>query len=175
MTDYLRRVPDQILASHPSLRITNPDHDGKFYLGVINIVHGDVDMQMLHKVSIARLSVDLVWTAAAYRGNVTIPLVTRPSEWLWFPEETLGDNLRGNLALTKGGFAEHSAQAEAVFPATPKVPAAIVRNVYYAPNPAGVVRAQPHHSLAIEWGLFEDGKFVDDVSRYPALVEELFS
>lgn len=173
MTEFLQRVPENILASHPNMRIVNQRHYDRFYLGVIGIRHGDVDMQMLHKVSIARLGVDLVWTAAAYRGRVTVRLINDPSDWVWYPEEVLGDNPVGNLALTKRGFAEHSGQAEAVFPATPKVPAAIVRNVFFATNPQ-VVRSQPHHSVIIEWGLFEDGKFVDDVSRYPALVKELF-
>lgn len=172
--NYLSHPPKHILDSHTKMRIINPQHASRFYLGVIGMWHGDVDIQMLHKVSIAGLGVDFVWTAAAYSGNVTIPLVQNIQDWLWTPEEVVGTDPAGNLALTKGGgVAEHSAQAEAVFPATPKVPAAIVRNVYFAPNP-NVTRSQPHHNVIIEWGLFDGDDYVDDVSRFPALVEELF-
>ncbi len=172
--NLLNRPPAHILASHPSMRIVNHRHDSRFYLGVIGMWHGDVDIQMLHKVSVAGIGVDFIWTAAAYGGDVTISLVNSPAEWVWSPEDYVGESPTGNLALTKGGgVAEHSAQAEAIFPATPKVPAAIVRNVYFAPDPH-VIRSQPHHNIIVEWGLFEDGAYVDDVSRFPALVEELF-
>lgn len=172
--NYLTIPPDNILESHPKLRIINPKYDGGFFLGVIGVWHGDVDIQMLHKVSISGIGVDFIWTAAAYSGNVTMPLVQNIRDWVWSPEEVVGQDPTGNLALTKGGgIAEHSGQAEAIFPVTPKVPAAIVRNVFYAPNP-NVPRSQPHHNIIVEWGLFEDGIFVDEVQRFPALVEELF-